>query len=290
MSTEIIKFYASDGVVLNGYLNKCNKKTNKILIQTHGMTSNCFKEREMAITKEVEKLNIDSICFNNRGSDIVKYIKYNDGKKVLAGSAYENIEESYNDIIGAIKFAISLGYTEIYLQGHSLGATKIVYSYNKMKENNEDFIKYVKGILLLSLVDIPYIFRKYSSKEYVEYAEEREKENKQLELMPFESFIHPISVANYLRYTKYNENIDFAQYDLKQNDFKILNNIDVPIFMRWGDTKELIEKEAKELVELMNNAIKSDKKDINYIPGADHTYDEKEEQLAIEISEFIRNI
>lgn len=112
-----------DGVILNGYINKEKIKTEQVLIQIHGMTSNCFKKREKVISRNVEKLGIDSICFNTRGSDIVKYIKYKDGKKTLGGTAYEDIEESYYDILGAIGYALQLGYKNIYLQGHSLGAT-----------------------------------------------------------------------------------------------------------------------------------------------------------------------
>ena len=99
MSKEIIKFYAEDGAKLNGYLNKGKLETKKVLIAIHGMTSNCFKDRERIIAEAVEEIGIDTICFNNRGSEIVKYIKYGNGNKALAGMAYENVEESIYDII-----------------------------------------------------------------------------------------------------------------------------------------------------------------------------------------------
>lgn len=44
MSTEIIEFYAEDGVILNGYINKGKIKTEQVLIQIHGMTSNLVKK------------------------------------------------------------------------------------------------------------------------------------------------------------------------------------------------------------------------------------------------------
>ena len=74
---------------------------------------------------------------------------------------------------------LELGYTDIYLQGHSLGCTKIVYTYNKLK--NENNVKNIKGIMLLSLVDIPDCQKydlgdKYA--EMMEYAENKEKEGK----------------------------------------------------------------------------------------------------------------
>ena len=104
MSIEIVKFFGTDGVRLDGYMNKLENVTDKILIQVHGMTSNCFKDREKTISKKVEEIGIDSLCFNTRGSDISRYVKYDDGRVVLGGTAFEDVEESYFDLFGAIKF------------------------------------------------------------------------------------------------------------------------------------------------------------------------------------------
>ena len=288
MSSQIIEFYATDGVTLNGYINRGKVHTDKVLIEIHGMTSNCFKKREREISSEVEKYGIDTICFNTRGTEIVKYIKYNDGRKELAGTAYEDVEESYNDILGAIKYAFELGYNTIYLQGHSLGATKVVYTYSKMQKEESEFLKYIKGIVLLSLIDIPGMVDTHSDPKFIKYAEDKEKMNQLLDLMPAESFMHPISVKTFLKYVKYNEEIDFAQYSKKDDEFEILNKINIPLFIRWGDTNELIDLEAKELVEFMKKKIQNDKKDIGYIEGADHTYSEKEKQLAKEICSLLQ--
>ena len=71
------------------------------------------------------------------------------GEKKLAGTAYEDIEESYYDILGIVEYALNLGYTSIYLQGHSLGATKVVFSYMKMIEEDVKEVNNIKGIILL---------------------------------------------------------------------------------------------------------------------------------------------
>ena len=287
MSTESIKFSATDGVALTGYINKGETKTDKILIEIHGMTSNCYKKRENIIAKKVEEIGIDTICFNTRGSEIVKYIKYGDGRKTFAGTAYENIEESYCDIIGVIEYALSLGYKSIYLQGHSLGATKVVYVYSKMQKETNELLKYIKGIILLSLVDIPGMIKAFAKPEIIKYAEDKENKNELLDFMPNGSFIHPISVKTFLQYAKYNKNIDFARYGEENDEFEILNNINVPLFMRWGDTNELIKRGAKEQAEFMNRKIINHKKDIAYIKNCDHSYTKKEDELAEEIFRFL---
>ena len=286
MSERIIEFHALDGVKINGYLMSSNNKS--VLIEIHGMSSNCFKKREKVIAKTLNNIGIDAICIDTRGSEIVKYIKYNDVRKELAGTAYEDVEESYYDLMGAIRYALSLGYKDIYLQGHSLGATKVVYTYTKMKEKQVEELKNIKGIILLSLVDIPDMFKTYFSKKYLSYAEEKEKNGQVLELMPHDTFIHPISVKTYLKYAKYNSKINFAQYSNENYDFDTLNKIDVPLFMRWGNDNELIRKSAQEQVELMRRVIKKKDVDINFIDGANHSYNGKETELANDIANFLK--
>ena len=54
MYAEIINFKATDGVVNDGYIIKNNSK--KIIISIHGMSSNCFKDRDKAISKKHLKM------------------------------------------------------------------------------------------------------------------------------------------------------------------------------------------------------------------------------------------
>lgn len=288
MSTELIEFEATDGLILNGFLDRCEEKTNKVLIQIHGMTSNCFKKRDRIIANKIKGLEIDIISFNNRGAEIVRNLKYKDGTSKMGGTAFEDIEESYYDILGAVDYAISKGYKSIYLQGHSLGATKTVFLYNKMKNNNNEQIKYIKGIILLSLVDVPGLVDKHLNPRAKEYIISKEQKGELMDVIPTDSFMKMMSVKTVLRYMKYNENFNFAQYSKPSFDFKEINNIDVPLFMRWGNTNEMIEQNAEELVNLIKEKINVNNADINFIEGADHSYNNKEELLAQQIFSFIK--
>lgn len=293
---ERVDFLATDGIQLNGFIYKNKiKETSKIILAVHGMSSNCLKKRDDIIAKKANENEIDYFCFNNRGSELVKYIrrKISDKKeKFLGGTTYEDVLEGYEDIVGAILKLKELGYNEIYMQGHSLGCTKIVYTYNELKQDNDEILKDIKGIILLSLIDIPatlkiYLRDKYNT--YIDLAEEKERAGLKNELMPKDAFIHPISVKSFLRYARDNKEIDFARYS-EDNEFEILNNIEIPIMMRWGNSNEMIMQQADELVKMMNEKVKNNKKDIDYIDGADHGYTEKEEILAEQIINFIKNI
>lgn len=291
---ELINFMATDGVNLEGILYKASSNiSEKIILSVHGMTSNCFKKRDIEIAKKANEKGIDYFAFNNRGSEIVKYIeKETEGQpaKELAGTAYEDVLEGYEDIVGAIIKLKELGYKNIYLQGHSLGCTKIVYTYNELINNDEtEILENIKGVILLSLVDIPMALKVYlrdNFKQYLDYAEKLEHENKIYEMMPRESFIHPISVKSFLRYARDNKDVDFANYG-KDNELEKLNNIQVPLFMRWGNDNEMIIQQADELSTMVNNIITNENKNIDYIDGANHSYTGKEKELAEQIVEFV---
>ena len=288
--TEIIKFIAVDGTKLDGVLTKGNKQSNKVLIQIHGMTSNCFKIREEIIAKKVAELNIDVLNFNNRGSEVIKYCKKITGEKTLQGTAYEDVEDGYYDVLGAIIYAVEKGYNEIYLEGHSLGSTKIIYTYNKMCEENNEYLPYVKAVMLLSLVDIPDMLKAYTPQGRIELAEQMETENRLKELMPEDSSIHLLSVKTYLRYIKYYENINFAKFHDPNYKYEILNKIQVPLFMRWGNNKEFIKQEVTSIIDTIKNSLINNKLDIGYIDGANHSYDGYEEKLAQDIYDFLQKI
>ena len=292
---ERIDFLATDGVKLNGILYNCKEKSNEVILAVHGMTSNCFKERDKVISENSNKNGIDYFCFNNRGSELARYIKKDiNGKeeKIIAGTSYEDVLEGYEDILGAIIKLKELGYENIYLQGHSLGCTKIVYTYNELVDEEEyDVLSNIKGVILLSLIDIPkaikvYLGDKFS--EYVSLAEEKEQEYKSYELMPKDAFINPISAKTFLRYVRDNKDLDFAGYG-KDNELEKLNNIKVPLMMRWGNQNEMILQSADELVNIVTNIIENKNKDIDYIDGANHQYNGKEKELAEQLIEFIKS-
>ena len=79
---QIINFLATDGIELTGILYNIPQKTQDVILSVHGMSSNCFKKREEVIAKKANENNIDYFCFNNRGSELAKYIRKNiNGKR-----------------------------------------------------------------------------------------------------------------------------------------------------------------------------------------------------------------
>lgn len=288
---EKVYFELEDNVELVGLLHRPENSTEEVVISVHGMQSNCFKKREDILAQEINKAGIAYFAFDNRGANLMCYTKKTDGTKILnGGSVYEDILECYYDIKGAIDKMIELGYRKIHLQGHSLGCTKIVYTYNKLKKEKYKNFENIKSIILLSLVDLVDLqkhdlgIEKYN--KMLEFAMEKENKKQEMDLMPFDSFDHPISVKSYLRYYRDNEDIDFAKFADKEYDFKEINNIKIPLFLRWGET-DLVIQNLDKLIEFLKLKIKNNKLDIGYIKNTDHGYTNKEEILGKEIVRFI---
>lgn len=296
MRVEKIYFNAEDGTELFGLLHTSESgNDNDVVISTHGIGSNCFKKREDIIAQKLTSNNIAFFTFNNRGNGLVNVAKRS-GERTLQGTVFENVEDSYYDLVAAIKLMIAKGYNNIHLQGHSLGSTKTVYTYNKLIQNGEEeLINKIKSVILLSLVDVTevmnYLIKSTNNQDLVELALEKESEGGLEHIIDCKTpFLPLVSVKTFLKYYRDNENIDFAKYTTKDFKFEKLNNIKVPIFMRWGNVNELISLPAERLAELMNVKIDNDNKNISYIDGATHNYRGKEELLAEEILEFLKNL
>lgn len=291
---EKVYFELEDKVELVGLLHSPENTTDEVIISIHGMQSNCFKRREDILAKVINNAGIAYFAFDNRGANLMCYTKKTDGTKTLnGGSVYEDVLESYYDIKGAIEKMLELGYTKIYLQGHSLGCTKIVYAYNRLKKENYKNLENIQSIILLSLVDLVDLQKydlgidKYN--KMLQLAIEKEARGEEMELMPFDSFDHPISVKSYLRYYRDNQEIDFAKFNDNNYDFKEINNINIPLFLRWGEN-DLVVQKLDELIEFLKTKINNPKLDIGYIKNTDHGYTNKEEVLGEEIKKFLKTV
>lgn len=232
-------------------------------------------------------------CFNNRGHEIIcNYGRIEDNNMHFYGSGAESIYDSYFDIKGAMLEMQKRGYSKIILQGHSMGCTKTVYTYNEFLNNNETtMLDAITGVILLSMVDIPTALKEFLGKDYkkiISYFQLLKKRGKGDKLVVLDDNTPPVRPNSILEYAEDNKKIDFAKFGDNRTSFKELNNIKVPLFLRWGNVNELIFQSPDEIVNKLNEKIKNENKDISYIKGANHNYTGKEEELAKEIEKFIK--
>lgn len=298
MKIEKIYFSATDDIQLFGLLHKSEdfEITKEVVLSVHGMTSNCFKKREDIFAQEFTKNGIDYFCFNNRGSDIMSYFeKIKDGKllgRIEAGSANEVFEDCYHDIKGAILMLLNMGYETIYLQGHSYGSAKIVYTYREMKNNGEiDILNHIKAVSLLSIVDVPRTCRALLWDKYnlaIDEAKKLVSEDKSEILIPREYFLHPISARNFLFCNDTEGYGDLAPFGVNDSEYLALNSIECKLFMCWGKERDMILQEPEELENILYSKIKNSQLTVRFIEGTGHNYHFKEKETVGEIIDFLK--
>ena len=291
MQIEKVYFNSIDNLNLIGLLHTPKKKTQTVVISVHGITSNCLKRRDDILAQKCTDLGLAYFCFNNRGHEIISsYGRIEDNNMHFYGSGGESIYDSYYDIKGAMLEMQKRGCNKIILQGHSMGCTKVVYTYNEFLNNNETtMLESIVGVILLSMVDIPTALKEMLGKDYkkiISYFQMLKKRGKGDRLVVLDATTPPVRPNSILEYAEDNKKIDFAKFGDNRTTFKELNNIKVPLFMRWGNINELIFQGADELAQKLNEKIKNENKDISYIQGANHNYTGKEDELAEQTVNF----
>ena len=283
-------FKAEDGLELFGILNlPDNYSTEEIVISIHGQASKCTNGREREFSKTFAESGIPYFCFNNRGSEIYTRLKRKvDGKKksFKFGSMYEKLSEAPFDILGAIKFLKKYGFKKFYLMGHSLGCTKILYFYNQLIKSNSPLLKQIKAVILLSPVDIQgYYFSKNPKalKKSFSLANKFVKRGKLEELVDSDSGFK-IAAQSFLQY--FDPELNIISYN-RNSDFKCFNQINCPLFIRFGAEREMIVDSPEKTVQLIKEKVANKNLDVCFISGANHSYNGKEKILAKQILKFI---
>lgn len=146
---EILKATTEDGLKLSGLYFKPAGPTGKIIIHIHGMAGDPYSNAFLpAMFSGYPTAGVAFLSAENRGTHSVTQFGVTTGGIRLVGDAYEKFEECVYDIAAWVKVAQELGYTEIWLQGHSLGCSKVAYYVSRVAQSE------VAGLLLVSPSDM----------------------------------------------------------------------------------------------------------------------------------------
>ena len=278
MNQELVRIMSIDEIEQPGILSTPTDYTDKIVIHVHGLNGNFYENRFLDIlAKTYINKGYAFLTFNNRGRDfITELLKGNDF--TIIGGSLERFKDCILDIDGVINWVKDKGYKEIILEGHSYGCNKVLYYYNHKKDDS------IKKIVLLAPCDIPSEGKKFLSEEEYRIAKEEStrlvNEGKENELIDFSVMANgKIAAGTYYHdFLPGGEN-DFIRYAEKVNGkSEILNSIDVPVLVIFGNADECVLTQPIDIVkEYLNNNI--DNCNIQVIEGADHSYTNKYEEL-----------
>lgn len=283
MNQKLVRINSIDGIEQPGILYTPNEDTNKIVIHVHGLNGNFYENRFIdTLAKTFTSKDYAFLTFNNRGNGFITELLKGNEFTIIGGSL-ERFKDCILDIGGIVSWVKENGYSEIILEGHSYGCNKVLYYYNHKKDNC------IKKIILLAPCDIPAECIKFLSKEeYIRLKEKSTKlvnENNENELIDFSVMANgKISAGTYYYDFLPNGENDFIRYrDGIDGRSKLLNNIDIPILIIFGDIDECVLTKPINIVKnyLINNINDCN---IQIIKGADHLYTNKYDELGVIIN------
>ena len=287
MKQELVRINSIDNIEQPGILYSPNNDTNKIVIHVHGLNGNFYENRFLdTIAKSYTDNNYAFLTFNNRGRDfITELLKGNDF--TIIGGSLERFKDCILDIDGIVNWTKNKGYNEIILEGHSYGCNKVLYYYNHKKSDN------IKKIVLLAPCDIPSEGKKFLSKEEYEKTKSDStrlvREGKESVLIDFPVMANGKIAAGtyYYDFLPGGENDFFRYNDGVNGKSEILNSIDIPTLIIFGDVDECVLTQPIDIVkEYLTNNINDC--NIQIIEGADHLYSGRYEALGKVIKKHMK--
>ncbi len=145
MKFTLEKVTTIDNYILHGLLSEPKEQSKTIIIHMHGSAGNCYQSNFYPyLFIMANELNTAFLSTNCRGTgvyDVEGGVKYR-------GAAIEIFEECLLDIDAWIEFALSKGYDNIILEGHSFGTNKIQFYILNGKHKEK-----IKALILLGFTD-----------------------------------------------------------------------------------------------------------------------------------------
>jgi pimeloyl-ACP methyl ester carboxylesterase len=291
VKVDFVRFKASDGVELRGWLSNTAGET--AVIHIHGMSGNGYENYFLDNLREMlSRNNLPFFTIDTRGSGIMSSFwkdgddnLWGEGTK-LGGSCYEIFEESELDIQGAVNYLKTLGKTKFVLMGHSLGGSKVVNFLSSM--NCPEII----GAILLAPTDmVGWASTDPNNQAYLKRAKELLSEGKGEELVGAECWLDktPLSAQTYPTICEPGRAVDiYAEKDGKAP----LGRIKIPMLIVYGDIDIGITKIDGSIGMWLErvNKIKNDKTQISIIKNASHSFKTHEDELATLVERFLAEI
>lgn len=223
---SLVETATTDSLILHGFF--APQAGDTAVLHIHGYEGNFYENHfTHVLSSAFQEKNITFLTTNNRGNGKDTTFNTIDGNEKRIGANFELLSEAYLDIDAWIKFLLDQGYTNIILQGHSLGTIKVVrYLFEGSYTNS------IKKMILLAPFDKNGIAEHESDGQWITYlkeAEEKVKQGKGEEIIP--KYFKDTLTMSYQNYASWYEDAELSRmfdfYD-KSYDFPVLKKIAVP--------------------------------------------------------------
>jgi len=287
---NLIQVSTKDDIKLNGlYVPGDKRKAASIFI--HGFTTDFYSHKFYhTIADKLRAQSNALILAQTRGTGIQTEFIKSDGEGVFLGSYYEKLEDAHMDISAFVEFLIKEGYQEIILIGHSLGTIKSV----RYLFEGEYKDKISKLVLLAPSDKNAFMEIKAPGKwlDFVEVAREKIAENKGKEIVPTPEYEdYPITYETFYSWYEQSDLSKVWDFYKKDFDFPVLQKINIPVKVILGEKDEYVNySQFNETAQSVLDTIKKHVKtcETHLISNSNHTYFNFEDDVAIQVSDFIK--
>lgn len=289
---ELVRFLTKDHILLHGFLARYDGRRHRdVIIHLHGLDGNFYRSRLVWVLAEFYVKNgYDFLALNTRGANTVAtvYKKKGNGFDYFSGgTALEKFEDCVYDVGGAVDFCRKLGYKGMILEGHSTGCQKAVYYQAKKNDGR------VSAIILLAPADDLNINKKNLGKRFANSLKIASKlaknKNPLKQMMPPGIYDSLISADRFLSFA--DPGRPEAQiFDYVDGRFKLFRKIRTPMLAIFGSEEEYKTMSVHKYLKMLKNASTSKHFASLEIPGADHGFNGKEQELAKEIISWLDHL
>jgi len=275
MSCSLVRVKTTDGVELQGLHFPCEHDPRKsIVIHLHGTWGNFYGNSFIDyFADHYTKNGVSFLTVNTRGHD--------------EGSNTERLEQCIFDINTWVDFALRQGYHKIILQGHSLGAIKVIYGL--LRPYLIPDVNNITKIILLSPFDVRAFYSSGNSallEEKVNQVEIIAKNNPDA-LVPNDIWsMWQISAGTFLNLVGPKSEADIFPFRNNSLQGSPLSKMKIPVFAAIGE-KDFAAyptpREAFNQLQKLNNVKAA------FIAEAPHNFAQHEPELIEEIINWMQN-
>jgi alpha-beta hydrolase superfamily lysophospholipase len=287
MKYPIVQIRTKDDLSLHG-LYLCTDERDTVFINIHGTASNFYEEDFIEIfANTFLKEGISILSTNNRGAGV--YDAYQE-----SGAAVEKFEDCLKDIDAWIEFAISEGYKNIILSGHSLGTEKVVYYMTHGKYSDK-----ITSVILLAPADSYGSHRMLDGKinprlarveELLKNAQELIGQGHGETFLPRDAYgshdgIMPKSANSFVNSLGPDSKV-LGALPLATGKLPAYSRIAVPVLVIIGDGEEYTALPIKDALKLM--ATENKNTETHQIESCDHDFQGHGKELSDTVLSFIK--
>jgi len=219
MIGKLVTALTKDGIWLQGLFCEPKTKTTKAVLHIHGLQGNFYENYFVdPIAVEANNQGIAFLTVNLHGSGYRQdyWLRdYSDTK--MFGGNYELFEDCIQDVNAWLKFLKDKGYTQVFLQGHSLGTLKVVFYQVKTKN------PLVRALVLLSPADMIGLWKdevKNKGGYFLNLSKKYISKRQGGKLMPDKAVGYPISARTYRNFYGPQSKIHIFDFHNPNFDYK----------------------------------------------------------------------